>query len=202
MYREWGENASLPVAFAVWVLRHDGLAVSPFDRHRLAAGKPALVVDPWLAWVEGLVAAHLVVARLRPDEPWQATSDEPVPRALTSAAEALTAPATLWSGSRAEQRHIADLWREYEPIGRMWLARLQPGLVSRLSRASHRDIWRRLSEVGQRDLQVVPVEYGSPVGLPIPPSTVVLGVKDFSRSSVEESFRELLAAARTLCDDP
>lgn len=52
--------------------------------------------------------------------------------------------------------------------------------------------------MSQRDLHVIPVEYESPVGFAIPPDTVVLGVPDMSHSSVEDSFRELLSAARTL----
>lgn len=196
--RQWSEDASLPVAFAVWVLRRDGIAVPPFDRHRLAAGKPTLDAVRWRPWVEGLLAAHRVVAQYRPSEPWPATGYQPPARALSRALSALTEPATVWPGSPAGRRHLAGLWREYEPIGRMWLARLRPGLVSHLSRSRQRDLWQQLSAMSQRDLHVIPVEYESPVGFAIPPDTVVLGVPDMSHSSVEDSFRELLSAARTL----
>jgi len=59
-------------------------------------------------------------------------------------------------------------------------------------------MWQRISTVSQRDLFVFPVEYASPVGLAIPPDTVVLGVAGMSPSSVEDSFRELLFVAQTL----
>lgn len=198
MNRQWSEDASLPVAFAVWVLRRDGLAVPPFDRHQLAAGEPTLDVARWRPWVEGLLAAHRVIARFRPGESWPATSDQPAPEALSRMLDALTAPATVWPGTPAEARYLAGLWREYEPTGRMWLARLRPGLVSHLSRSRQRDLSQQVSIVSHRGLHVIPVEYESPVGLAIPPATVVLGVPDMSPSSVEKSFRELLSAARTL----
>lgn len=198
MNRQWSEDASLPVAFAVWVLRRDGIAVPPFDRHRFSAGKPAVDVARWRPWVEGLLAAHRVVARYRPGEPWPATGDQPAPGALSRALSALAAPATVWPGAPAEVRHLAGLWREYDPIGHMWLARLRPGLVSHLPRSKQRDLWQQLSAVSRRGLHVIPVEYESPVGLAIPPGTVVVGVPDMSHSSVEESFQELLSAARTL----
>jgi hypothetical protein len=195
---QWSEDPSLQVTFAVWVLRREGIAVPPFDRHRLVAGRPALDVARWRPWVEQLLAAHRVVARYRPGGPWSATGDQPAPGELSRALSALAEPATLWPGTRTEVRHLAGLWQEYEPIGRMWRVRLRPGLVSHLPRSQQQSLSRRISAVSQRGLHVIPVEYESPVGLAIPPDTVVLGVADMSSSSVEESFGELLSAARTL----
>lgn len=104
----------------------------------------------------------------------------------------------MWPGSRVERDHLAGLWRDYQPEGRVWLAELKPGLTAHLSRAKQRDLWRQLAGLGYPPLQVIPVRYECSVGMAVPPATVLLGVPDLSRSSVEESVRELLAAAQTI----
>lgn len=58
------------IDFAVWVLRHDGLDVAPFDLHERGFGNlriAGMTKDSWLEWFRRLVATQHTGFRLRRD---------------------------------------------------------------------------------------------------------------------------------------
>jgi len=160
----------------VRVLRHDGLAVAPFDLHPdgdRSLRERGLEAASWRTWV-----ASVVWARARVDEVSRAShargwlASESDQSALAKAAEAMRRPSLMCPGSPQLPARLDELWADYEPEGNRWKrAMTLEKRRDRIPPHAQRWLWDRLLPLHDRlaTVSVFFVDYVQPVLMPVPP---------------------------------
>lgn len=197
----WSVDVEPPVDFCVWALRHDGLMISPFDRHPDGDGdlrEKGLHAASWRAWLAAVLDHHARLKELT------STGDlSQIDRGQVSDIfDAFSAPAHLCPGSAELGARLDELWTDYEPIGDRWSRELSTGKARFLRRqtpAQQRWLWDALVPFHERlpTLRVYLIDYPAPVVMPIAPMTCVIVPGTSDRDGAAYA-RQVVAAAEAL----
>ncbi len=186
------EDAHPPVDFAVRMLRRDGLRMPPFDAHPDGDGSLralGLTAEMWRDWLDALVEGRARIGDLAagPLE-WML---EPAVR--LELVRILRQPGSFCPGSEALRARLDAAWQALEQDEEAWMRRMTvPDEIHR--RHGGNGLWKALKPYRGRlpPLELLPVDYPSPVVMAVPPATCVIGLPspDISPSI----FRDLVLA--------
>jgi hypothetical protein len=178
----WTEGISLPLDFAVYVLRHDGLRLAPFESHPDGDGRlraAGMGSDSWSEWVQVLVRREKDLAAVAAD---LTIPSEPSAARQLAAQIRLTReqPWTAFPNGRGIRDRIADTWVGYVDDALRWSDSLARGRQhDRVSVARERSLRGALQRLpGLPPFSVFRVRYESPAVLVIPPDVCIVGLPD------------------------
>jgi hypothetical protein len=176
----WTETNSAGVAFAIWILEHDGLSIPPFDAHPEGDGQLralGLNASSWRSWIETIVGAEAKLADFMSRHDIRTLTVER--RQALIGLDNDREPLACWRGDPRIRSALEALWAIYWPLSE---SRAQTEATRKrrswISAGQERRLWRQLKPLHDRlpILRVYPVEYAVPVALPIPPETCVVGI--------------------------
>lgn len=187
----WSEDVNVAVDFCVRSLRHDGLHVSPFDRHAEGDGRLrdlGLDAQSWLRWLGAVIdqLGRLDAHVRHPDRRAHR-------RAVANIGRPLHRPANLCPGTPELRARLDELWASHEPVADAWKrAMTDRPRHALLPPTEARRLWRALQPFHARlpTLRVYLVDYPVPVVMTIPPTTCLV--------ARETSDRDGSAYARTV----
>ncbi len=173
---QWSADVFPPLDFCVRVLRHDGLAVAPFDLHLdgdRSLRERGLEADSWRTWVASVVSARARIdelSRTSLARGWPALELDQ--SGLAEAAEAMRRPSLLCPGSSQLRARLDELWADCEPEGNRWKrAMTLEQRRDHLPPDARRWLWQALLPLHGRlaTVSVFLVDYVQPVVMTVPP---------------------------------
>ena len=186
------EDAHPQVDFCVRMLRRDGLRVPPFDAHPDGDGSLralGLTAEMWRGWLEALVQAQARIRTLAAG-PLELMFDPAVRLELL---RIVRQPGSYYPGSEALRAHLDEVWLALEQDEEAWKRRMTvPEEIHR--RHGGNALWRALRPYQGRlpPLELLPVDYPSPVVTAVAPATCVIGIA--SPDASPSMFRDLVLA--------
>jgi hypothetical protein len=178
----WTEGISLPLDFAVCVLRHDGLRLAPFESHPDGDGwlrAAGMDSASWREWVEVLVRREkeLGAAGANLTIPSEAVA------ASQFAAQIRRTREQPWTGfpkGRGIRDRLADMWVGYVDDALRWSDSLTSERQhDRLTVTRERSLRAALERVqGLPPFSVFRVRYQAPAVLVVPPDVCIVGLPD------------------------
>jgi hypothetical protein len=200
---QWSADVFPPLDFCVRVLRHDGLAVAPFDLHPdgdRCLRERGLEAETWRTWVAAVVSARAgidVLSHASLGRGWPPSeSDRAV---LTEAAEAMRRPSLMCPGSPELRARVDELWADYEPEGDRWKrAMTLEQRRDHLPPDAQRWLWQALLPLHDRlaTVSVFLVDYVQPVLMPVPPFACLIATDAADRDGWGYAQLVLEAAER------